>query len=271
MPQFDRESPLRTQGFDFPDVVEVMLAGIETLLQHSKVRADKVTLVLHDVGSIVGVMLANKYPDVVKQVVMFDNGPVVDSADPVLSPDSVEAAVAAHPELGGCRKAVSDFVQLNCMVCLAIAFMLGRLCACLGYIQLRMTTFLVLNPPGSYILSPDNPLEWSGSGGCPRPQGEIRPFMGYHFYYLLKLRWSGKLDAFYRDLELPQVPCLFLYGQNKNTTYHTKELLAKMDATPGCVQRGLRGGHWVMLANPEGSLQEVAKFMGVKLGKLGAA
>ena len=62
MPGYDRAKPLNPGvGFDWPDVAEVIDAGINALLiQSSETR---VTLVLHDWGTIAGLWFQNNHPE----------------------------------------------------------------------------------------------------------------------------------------------------------------------------------------------------------------
>ena len=118
VPDYDRAFPVRTEGYDFHQVVAVMDQGVTALLnvggksEESREyggdggggdgpssREAQVHLVIHDWGSVYGFIYSNIFSERVKSITSFDIGAGTDKNDPVITREGIRRVKDAHPEL----------------------------------------------------------------------------------------------------------------------------------------------------------------------------
>ena len=258
-PEFDREGPaLRPQGYDMEETAACFAQAVAALKQVSTAKASKLSLVVHDFGVVPGFCHSNCVG--CDKLVVFDVLPTHPIKD---KPDRISDAL----------------VQLNYQLLFATSFKLSRVWEPLGRMWLTLgmiATFGLLRR----WLNPIGPKDVRGGvlgavGFLPyqRPDkaasGAVRPtpFRCNPYYHMLKhalnpseIARLGNLASF--EGSLAKQPICYLYGEEKNTFYHTEVQLAKLRATPGCeVHAVADAGHWLYKHAPDVCFPVVRRFI----------
>lgn len=281
MPEYDVAQSRRSQGYTFPELVKVCEAALRALLSVASAAsalspsqiasgppggpaftADQVgaDVVFHDWGCVVGCMMVNSCPSLVKKVVLLDVAP------PELkykaSKQDISKALIANPPLGANAfvQLWRVAIQLNYMNGFAVSFALSRLFKPLGYLSLYLMSPIFFRP-FSYVLSPADP-----GGVVPRPITEVSVHYTNVYYQFLTGLLSPKLrEYFFKNFVFPPGKSVqFLYGKANNTFFHTPQTLAKIDALSGSEHKGMDGGHWFYHKDKKATAREVVRFLGLE-------
>ena len=153
LPDFDRQYLSKPDGYSIDEVISLFEIGIEKISKQN----ERVNLILHDWGSLIGINYYSKRPEKVLKLVTLDVG--ANSNDS--NPDS--------PKLLGL--AVSLWYQLN----FAFIFWLGkRISSTLAQLYFRCFMF------GWRIWGPCN-----FGATFPRPKAELKWWMCYPYYLII--------------------------------------------------------------------------------------
>jgi pimeloyl-ACP methyl ester carboxylesterase len=284
--------PLRHEGFTWPEMVELTHIAILKLLDQPNALDTRVTLIIHDVGAMVGNAYTRRHPERVKRVVCLDVGPgypLDDTPQKLLRSEINDEpqtedfqrhkarVLQKHPEMKSSwaankhyRKAVHVFYQLAIALGHWIQLNLGHAAAC---VYMKISTYFIFYSPLSRIINPVSATDLDGPDLLPEP---ARPYVCYPYYYgtigLVKKMLLGKEDAnfdIFNSVLLPKdpaLPYLFIWGQDKNTFFHSTLALAKLEERQQqghkCKYLSLPGGHWFFNQDSsERTFQEVVAFM----------
>jgi len=172
-------------------------------------------------------------------------------------------------------------VHTNYQSMFAIAFALSRLLPWLGRLWLNAGAFInffllrrFLNPVGPRT---DGRL-WNpcaSVGFMPWQQPDtamsgalaMTPYRCYPYFHVLKLLFKrgamkevAKKISLKRSLE--KQPICFIYGEEKNTHFHSEAALQLLRSKDGCEAIGVpRAGHWCYKHEPELCYQAVKRFI----------
>jgi len=264
MPEYDREEGcLRPEGYDLPQIGRCFGQAVAALLGQAT-AAPKVTLVVHDWGIAPGFFHSNVVG--CDKLVVFDVLPVNPKVDP---PDSVYYSLC----------------HLNYQSMFATSFLLHRYSRALGWAWLlggQALLFVLLgkwlNPAGpkdghrggkglwwvyaSATGDRANAVDKESGGSLP-----MTPYRCYPYFHALKTLFRpAEAKALQQglsfDASLAKQPICYIYGEEKNTMFHTRAQLAKLRAKEGCVVVGVpRAGHWCYKHEPEACYAAVKVFV----------
>jgi len=255
MPDFERESPLRPEGYDIDQLLECFAQAVDALKGQSTCDPPaKLTVVVHDWGCMPGFMYANT--SCVDKLVAFD----------VLMAKKAD-------------RLYYSLVHLNYQANFAVSFRLSRYSPLLGRLYLTMLFVVLgilrrwLNPVGPKDAGPPEGL-LGAVGSCPwqAPDkangGSVAPtpYRCYPYYYIFKALASEQAESLSRKLSfnasVARQPVCFIYGEEKNTQFHTAWQLEKLRATPGCAVHAVpEAGHWCYKQAPEVCFAAVRSFI----------
>lgn len=190
-------------------------------------------LVIHDWGSVLGLMYANKYPERVESIVCFDVG------------------IMRKPPL----KSVIVILFYQMWFCTSYATAL--ISRWLGQFLL-MFFFIVLSP----LVGPA-PYDTLHRG---LQEVDVRMCYPYIQFYFGK---RGYFRVGPKKMTRPRfpsgIPVCFLFGRKKNTMFHTDDFLSQLDETPGCRWKSYDAGHWLQEGEHKDEIvEEMRDFMKLK-------
>lgn len=221
MPEFDRVAgvagaektqALKPEGYNMEEITRCFAQSVDALLEEkrSKNAIAKLTIIAHDWGSMAATCYANTHSEKVDRVILFD----------VLPP-----GVRDQPPLW------TKFVHTFYMFMFAYGFFLYRLVGdsrigqaigfCLGKIWLVITAILCFNP----IMTPAGPLDSSSLSITSTPPYQLYPYYKIHVDVFANKPFLKNLSL--KSL-LERVPLLYIYGENKNTFWHTDGALEQI-------------------------------------------
>jgi len=262
MPEYDREEALRPEGYDLPQIARCFGQAVTALLGQAT-AAPKLTLVVHDWGIAPGFFHSNSVG--CDKLVVFDVLPTNPKVDP---PDRLYYVLN----------------HLNYQSMFATSFLLYRYSKALGWAWLLGGNALMFLLLGRW-LNPVGPKD-AGSGGTLRRwyatvTGDranavdkesggalpMTPYRCYPYFHALKTLFRPKeaealQEGLSFDVSLAKQPICYVYGEEKNTMFHTRSQLTKLRATKGCVVVGVpRAGHWCYKHEPEVCYAAVKAFV----------
>jgi hypothetical protein len=262
MPDYDRDVPLRLEGYDIDQVSRCFSQAVDALKAQSTRREGdspaKLTVVVHDWACVFGLIYSNTVG--CDKLVTFD----VLVSD---KPDSIYHALN----------------HFNYQTNLAITFLLSRFSNVLAHIYLltfSIVSFGVLRlspvgPKDKYNSSVSNPFEKIGPFPWQTPEegqkataGSVAatPYRCYPYYAMLKEIILGQrvsmLNKCSFDTSIARQPICFIYGEEKNTNFHTQSQLEKLRVTKGCIAHGVKdAGHWCYKHAPDECFEVVRTFI----------
>ncbi|KAL3927036.1 MAG: hypothetical protein SGPRY_003011 [Prymnesium sp.] len=254
MPEYDRESPLRKEGYNMDEMSECVRQAIGALRSTSTHPSPLLTLVLHDWGVMPGLIYANT--NICHKVVVFD-------VLPSKKPDSV----------------MTGLLHIHYQSLFAITFAIHRVSALLANLWLILVLFYfallrpLLNPIGPRTDGRKrNPFSSVGYFPWQTPDKEMSgsvkmtPYRCYPYYYMLKGVLLGKMEEVMQKLSvikcISRQPVCYIYGEEKNTQFHCQDLLSKLRETEGCEVVGVpKAGHWCYKHEPELCFTVVERFV----------
>ncbi len=152
-----------------------------------------------------------------------------------------------------------------------------RLGSVLARAYLKVVQYVFLQSPLRRLLNPVSAEDMEGPELLPDP---ARPYVSYPYYYgavgLISKLFFGyddpNFDVFNAAVlpKDPSLPYLFMWGQDKNTFFHSTMALAKLEERKqqgyNAKYLGLPGGHWFFnQISHDRTAKEIAAFMGLTL------
>lgn len=98
------------------------------------------------------------------------------------------------------------------------------------------------------------------AGRAPADPVSVHANMGWPYWQA----WTGGFRG--AKLFTPHCPMLFVYGERKPFTFHSREWAAEVAGRPGCRVESFDCGHWVMVARREAFNALVAEWLRATLG-----
>lgn len=240
---------VETWGYGFDELVGAAIQALEQQLEQAG-RA-KATLLVHDWGSIIGMQLQRRRPDLVERMVVLD---VAWSGKPHPLPKLVAMGLAYQ-----------WWAALCWLVAVCVPVIGERVGTAMSRFQLARMGRL---PPTSLSQRPT----------------ELTALMNFpYFYYQLEgvlelLGLRRPFDQRHSSEATPWcfedagAPILFIYGADKSFPFHSPSFERKVRAREGCDAIGLnRGddgcsttevGHWVQVTCAERVNREIAAWLG---------
>ena len=90
------------------------------------------------------------------------------------------------------------------------------------------------------------------------------PLLCYPYFHMFREAVGGGalISEFYMP-DLHQVRLCYLYGEAKNTTFHTQAGLRALDKAPGSSQKAIKhAGHWLYVQEPQACASAMRAFIG---------
>lgn len=251
LPEFDCDGlqPLqRAGGYTFDEMAICFGQAVDVFRTEAATPNLPLTLVLHDWGVYPGILWTNRCikdgsgaPD---KLVIFD-----------VLPDTGTSNIPTRDNL----------IHLIYASQFAICFGLSRVCNSLAVLWYVFTSSWIFGILGRW-LSPVGVPDLSQGGSRARiPDLAALTRMAYPYWHVFR-EWFVGGGAHSDELKLPPfgstLPLLYLYGANKNTMFHTNEMLVALDAAEGCKQIEIQdAGHWLFLQKPEECWQQLKSFV----------
>ena len=214
-------------GYGFTTLADAMAKAIRDGLNDES----KVTLVIHDWGSLLGFWLQNRYPHLIKAVVAMDVGPM-------------EWHFGRRPQLHDAPKMLFLGLLYHFMLCSIWLFSL-----LVPFFGARLMDRLVVK---LFHLGKLPIARYAG-------EGEMSALCIYPYAYLWRdfvLELVGLKSPAGNKTELndvPSCPCLFFWGQAKGITFHNAgwadALAARTDGSEAVPLK--EGEHYLMLECPD--------------------
>lgn len=254
MPEYDREVPLRPEGYDMEQLLACFSQAVDALTaQSSRAPSARLTLVVHDWGCAPGFMYSNTAG--CDKLVAFD------------------VLLAKKPD-----RLYYALNHLHYQGHFALAFKLSQLSLALGRIYLSLMYLVMralgrwLNPVGPKDAGPANPFAAVGGYPWQAPlkamSGSVppSPFRCYPYYYIMRSLALGQGGAILKKMSftssVARQPICFIFGEQKNTHFHTRAQLDTLRATPGCRVHGVpHAGHWCYKHAPDVCFEAVRAFI----------
>jgi cis-3-alkyl-4-acyloxetan-2-one decarboxylase len=215
---------------------EVRDAFHETLADFSEKNDDfnEFTLVIHDWGSVLGLLYQNKYPERVKKIVCFDVGIIT-------KPPFPDFAIIAFYQLWFCW---------GYFITMLTSWFAGRWIGQAWNLIFAVFFAKTIGP------APHDKIN--------RPMMEIDVRMCYP-YWQFYFGPDGYFRAGPKNMlrpRFPTCPIFFMYGTKKNCMFHSQRFLKQIEDTPGCQSTSYDCGHWVQESKFKGEiLTEMRSFM----------
>ena len=260
MPEYDRDTPLRPQGYEIDEVAECFAQAVAALKVESRASQPKLTLVVHDWGSPFGFAHSNAFG--CDKLVVFD-------------------VLPTNPVLEAPDRMYFGLVHILYQSTFAIAFRLWRLLPILGHVHLTFGLIVIfqvlsrwLSPMGlhtdhanSSLLGGTGLLPWQSPDTTMAGSRPMTPFRCYPYYHALKKAFSQKAvgmiaEKMSFDTSLAKQPICYIFGAEKNTQFHCRAHLEKLEAAAGSVVVRVEGaGHWLYKHKPDECFEAVRKFI----------
>jgi len=257
MPEYDTLADgrplLRKSGYTLDETALCLAQAIAVLRAESSTPGAELILVLHDFGVPTGLIYTNRAlqgPDGPARVVCLD----------VLVKPQVEAESALSLIPGNTvRERVIHLIYRSLF---ATSYLLSCLSATLAAVYFSLGAIFCFGLLGRW-LSPTGPLDSEpGKGGTVEsPKALAR--MAYPYYQVFKeMIWPG---AVRNEMQLPPLsrcPVLYLWGEEKNTMFHTAEAVALLNSTKGCLAAPVSGAaHFLHRQQPDAVWARVCPFV----------
>ena len=254
LPEYDRDVPLRPEGYDMEQLLACFSQAVDALkAQSSRAPSAKLTLIVHDWGCAPGFMYSNTAG--CDKLVAFD------------------VLMAKKPD-----RLYYALNHLNYQGHFAIAFKLSQFSGVLGRMYLSVFSFLSfgvlrrwLNPVGPKDTGTANPFAAVGGYPWQAPLKDMAgsvatsPFRCYPYFYMLRslaLGHGSILKKLSFDSSVAKQPICFIFGEEKNTHFHAQAQLEKLRATPGCRVHAVKdAGHWCYKHAPDVCFEAVRAFI----------
>ena len=256
LPEFDRTSILREQGYNFDELVLCFDQALAALRQEATNEAHELILVAHDFGTTPCAIWTNRALDKVS------SGDATTRAPSRL----VFFDVLPGHAKGGASVYFSVVLSLY-QVFFATAFWLHwKVSAIIGKIYFILGMIFIFGIFGRW-LNPADPVLDMKQENVKKPSRSMMPYITYPYYWGWSFRADDVLKRAIADTRLPpldKVRVLYLYGTEKNTMLHDDRGLSLLATTEGSHAVGLhKAGHNLFRANQrlEACFEEMHKFL----------
>lgn len=250
LPEFDREVPLRTQGYGLEEMLTCFEQGVATLKAQG-VQGTPLSIIVHDWAVVFGFIYSNKIG--CQKLIAID----------VLPPHQPESAYTKYVHKIYQTLSVLSFqLYLKCGHAAARCFQVGWYVIIYGIFK----RWLLPSDPktdgrwcvwANLTSTPDAEMAGSAVG---------TPYRMYPYYYVSKLAsdrpMAMRLAPLYSfHASLAKQPICYLYGTTKNTNWHSKSQLSQLHSTSGCEVHPLTGGHWCHKHDPDVCFEAIKAFI----------
>ena len=224
-------------GYTIDECVALLKSTIDKHVPNSR---QKVTLVLHDWGSLVGQLYENRFPERVDRCVLLDVGQGLGpgKAFPLLGPATPYAIILLYQLWWASAYVVSQLVW-----------------AALGELLFALYGLLVPSFMWPTTLK---------SQDIPRPREEVGVALCYpYFQFWRAMFFSGAEQRRRMKPRKLSCPALFLFGADKNVMFHSARFIAELDTrSDGSRHVALDASHW-MTRGPPGAacIREMEAFL----------
>lgn len=209
------ETAVKPWGYSFDEILDLFHATIERRVPDA---ALKITLCVHDWGSIIGLLYENKYPHRIERLICFDIGiGIMHGRQPI------------------------------CMV--YIIFVLYQVWWSFGYLVSQCCCYrlgdCIFKSYGALV---PNCCQPTALDILPRKAEDVDVHMCYIYYHFWKTFFCHRSQL--PVPAHPSCPILYLYGTNKNAMFHSQEFLDRIDGTPDSKQVAVNAAHWMTYGEP---------------------
>lgn len=260
LPEFDKESPSRQQGYQLDEMSACLAQAVAALRAQSTNPSAALTIVVHDWAVIPGLDLYK-----------------ISGCDKLVLFDVLPPAPNDRPD-----KWFYPLIHLNYQLMFATSFLISRWSERLAQLWLNVGSLIIFSVLGRWL----NPVGPRTDGRMSWPLGSVgflpwqipdkemagsvkmTPYRCYPYYHMFKalLFNRGTMRALSEKLNLDglieEKPICFIFGEEKNTHFHSQAQLTKLRATPGCEVHGIpEAGHWCYKQQFEKCYQKVQAFV----------
>lgn len=226
-PEATKDAGFASWGYDLEELADMCAGALQRAL--AEAQHEQATLVIHDWGGMIGMILQQKYPHLVKRMVVMD---VAWNSRPV--PASFLPLLVAF--------------GLIYQYWLMLAFLLSRCVPVLGPVLAKYMTVMMMKALRAPTSSRDERVT------------PLTPNMNYPYlwFQLRMCQEIFKLRAPFVERQggkvPPLCPVLFLYGKDKGANFHGEKFEAMLKADPNHKVVALGGpdsnngkytGHWL--------------------------
>lgn len=217
------KTPVPRWGYSFDQVVDMLRETITT-----EFGERKIVLVVHDWGSYVGMIYAQRYSDSVEKLVTLDVG--------MYGPKDMTLK--------------SNLIDLAYKSTLATAFVFRAIgLSVFGHLTCALFPWSLVGPCPHETKVPPRVSQWFKKPDLA---------MCYPYFHLFK----GIATKSISMPKFPTMPVLFLYGKNKRIMFHSDKFLNKLNqATDGSTSVAMDCGHFLQAQKPEETAKAVSDFL----------
>jgi len=220
-----QDGKVKPWGYSLQELREMFHSTLTAALKEEGDDDIKVTFIIHDWGSYIGMCYVNKYPERIKRVVAFDVG------------------ILNSP------RGYNLFIILLYQMTFAFIYLVSQLPLIGNLLANIWATLYFLLTPKFLAPCPHDKV--------PRPRNEITVNLFYPYYqqllgpqgYVRNMRGMMRPKFPFTDnKDTVSPPLMFLYGTKKNAFFHSDSFIKRIDATAGCSHKSYETGHWLQLS-----------------------